>query len=70
MVLQMFADIYLGEGIAPKIISKLKEGIFMEAFLAKRPFQNLLFQVSVKVIMNEKACLLGLEVHTFQKTVG
>lgn len=59
MALQILAGIYVGGGIAPKIISKLKEDIFMEAFLAKGRFKTLLSRMPVKVIMNEKASLIG-----------
>lgn len=59
VALQALAGIYLGGGIAPKIIAKLKEGAFMEAFLAKGRFQTLLRETPVKVIMNDKAALLG-----------
>ena len=59
MALQMLAGVYLGGGIAPKIITKLKGGIFMEGFLGKGQFHDLLHQKWVKVIMDEKASLLG-----------
>jgi glucokinase len=51
--------VYIGGGIAPKIISKLKSGNFMESFLSKGRFQNFMKTIPVKVIMNEKASLLG-----------
>ena len=51
--------IYIGGGIAPKIIWKLKEGTFMEAFRNKGRLSEIVAQVPVKVILNEKAALLG-----------
>lgn len=51
--------IYLGGGIAPKILPKLKEGGFMTAFLDKGRFRELLSKVPVRVILNDKAALLG-----------
>ena len=51
--------IYLGGGIAPKVVPLLKEGSFMEAFLAKGRFENVLSQIPVKVVMDETAPLLG-----------
>jgi glucokinase len=51
--------VYLGGGIPPKILSKLKEGIFMEAFSNKGRFKTFLEQIPVKVILNDKAALIG-----------
>lgn len=51
--------IFIGGGIAPKIIEKLKDGTFMQAFFAKGRFQNLLKKISVKVILNDKTALFG-----------
>ncbi len=51
--------IYLGGGIAPKIFWKLKEGTFMKAFMEKGRYSELMAQIPVKVIMNERTALLG-----------
>jgi len=51
--------VYLGGGISPKILSKLKEDIFMEAFTNKGRFKNFLEKIPVKVILNDKAALIG-----------
>jgi len=51
--------VYLGGGIPPKILSKLKEDIFMEAFTNKGRFKTFLEQIPVKVILNDKAALIG-----------
>lgn len=51
--------VYLGGGIAPKIIAKLKEPVFMNAFTAKGRLRPLLQSMPVKVIMNPKTALLG-----------
>jgi glucokinase len=51
--------IYLGGGITPKILPKLQIGPFMEAFTAKGRFEQLLSKIPVRVILNEKAALLG-----------
>lgn len=53
------AGIYLGGGIAPQILPKLKEGLFLESFKNKGRFQELLQQIPVHVILNEQAPLLG-----------
>jgi len=51
--------VYLGGGIPPKILSKLKEDIFMEAFTNKGRFRGFLEKIPVKVVMNDKAALIG-----------
>jgi len=51
--------IFLGGGIAPKILTKLKGPLFMEAFRAKGRMQRLLEAIPVSVITNDKTALLG-----------
>jgi glucokinase len=51
--------IYLGGGIAPKILAKLQEGLFMRAFVEKGRFKGFAIEVPVHVILNDKAALLG-----------
>jgi glucokinase len=51
--------IFLGGGIAPKILSRLKGSEFMNAFLQKGRLRPLLEGISVQVITNDKAGLLG-----------
>ena len=51
--------VYLGGGIPPKILPFLKKQAFAEAFLAKGRFRDLLRQVPVKVIVNDRAALIG-----------
>ncbi len=51
--------VYLGGGIPPKILPKLKDGTFMAAFVNKGRFAKMLSQVPVYVILNDKAALLG-----------
>jgi glucokinase len=55
--------VYLGGGIAPKIIAKLKEPEFMNAFTAKGRMRPLLQDIPVRVIMNPKTALLGAARH-------
>ena len=51
--------VYLGGGIPPKILSKLKDGTFMAAFVNKGRFAELLAQIPVAVILKEETALLG-----------
>ncbi len=50
---------YVGGGIAPKIIRKLSSSAFMKAFSAKGRASGLLKEIPVRVITNDKAALLG-----------
>lgn len=51
--------LYIGGGIAPRILSKLKEPLFMNAFLDKGRMRPLLEKIPVKVILNAKTALIG-----------
>lgn len=51
--------IYLAGGIAPKILPKLLDGGFIKAFTAKGRFEEFLSEVPVRVVLNDKAALLG-----------
>ena len=53
------SGVYLGGGIAPKMIEKLREPIFMEAFLDKGRMQPLLEAMPVRVIVRDGTALLG-----------
>ena len=51
--------VYLGGGIAPKIIERLKEPGFMMAFCSKGRLSPLLENIPVRVILNDRTALLG-----------
>jgi glucokinase len=51
--------LYVGGGIAPKIIAKLKDGTFMRAFGEKGRYRDLLAGVPVQVILNDQTALRG-----------
>ena len=51
--------IYLGGGIAPKILPKLASPLFMQSFIAKGRMQPLMESMPVRVITNDKTALLG-----------
>ncbi len=53
------SGLYLGGGIAPRVVNKMKEGGFMEAFFSKGRFEEFLRKIPVKVVMNDQAALLG-----------
>jgi glucokinase len=51
--------VYLGGGIAPKILVKLAGPLFMQSFISKGRMQALLEAMPVKVITNDTTALLG-----------
>jgi glucokinase len=53
------AGLYVGGGIAPKIVQKLADSTFMQAFIAKGRMQPLLEAMPVRVILNDRTVLLG-----------
>lgn len=51
--------VFIGGGIAPKIIQRLSRQTFIEAFTDKGRFKQLLEAIPVRVILNDKTALLG-----------
>ena len=51
--------VYLGGGIAPKLVAKLAGPLFMQAFVGKGRMQPLLECIPVKVITNDQTALMG-----------
>lgn len=51
--------VFIGGGIAPKIIPFLKEETFYNAFVSKGRFEPMLRNMSVKVSLNSETALLG-----------
>jgi glucokinase len=51
--------VYLGGGIAPKMLTKLSGPLFMQAFAGKGRMQALLESMPVRVITNDRIALLG-----------
>lgn len=50
---------YLGGGIAPKILKKLRDGTFLKAFADKGRLSDLLIQMPVRVILESRCALMG-----------
>ena len=57
------AGVFVGGGIAPKILPALTDGRFVDAFRAKAPLDDMVSRVPVSVVLNEEAALLGAAVH-------
>ena len=53
------SGLYVGGGIAPKILEKLKDGTFMQAFVDKGRYTDFLAMIPVRVVLNEQAALRG-----------
>lgn len=51
--------IYLGGGVAPRILAKMESGGFMKAFVDKGRLSGLLEQMPVRIILESRAALLG-----------
>lgn len=61
LALKMMAlrGVYIGGGIAPKIIARLESGLFMDAFASKGRFEPMLRSIPIRVLLNDQAALLG-----------
>jgi glucokinase len=51
--------LYIGGGIGPRILDKLKDGTFMKAFTDKGRLSQLLVNMPVRVILESRAAVLG-----------
>jgi glucokinase len=54
--------LFVGGGIAPKILPAMTGGAFMRSFLAKPPLEAMVAKMPVKIILNAQAGLLGAAV--------
>ena len=59
LILKATGGLYVGGGIAPKIIEKLKDGVFMNAFTDKGRMSALVASIPVRVILDDKTALYG-----------
>jgi len=50
---------YLGGGIAPKLLKKMKDGTFMKAFTDKGRLSDLLVHTPVRIILEPRCALMG-----------
>jgi len=61
MALKVLAagGVYLGGGVAPKILKKMTDGTFMKAFLDKGRLRPILEKCPVRIILEQRAALMG-----------
>jgi glucokinase len=59
--------LYVGGGIAPRIVEKLKDGTFMKAFTDKGRLSQLLINTPVRIILEPRAALIGAAAHAEAK---
>jgi glucokinase len=59
LLLKATGGLYIGGGIAPKLIEKLKDGTFMRAFTDKGRMSALVSNIPVRVILDDKTALYG-----------
>jgi glucokinase len=60
--------LYVGGGIAPRIIEKLKDGTFMKAFTEKGRLSQLLINMPVRIILEPRAAQLGAAAYAEART--
>ena len=59
LLLKATGGLYVGGGIAPKLIEKLKDGTFLRAFVDKGRMSTLVSNIPVRVILDDKTALYG-----------
>ena len=51
--------VYIGGGIAPKILPIIKNGLFIENFIEKGRFRSLMESMEIKISLDQETALLG-----------
>ena len=64
--LMSVGGLYVGGGIAPRILEKLKDGTFMKAFTDKGRLSQLLVNTPVRVILENRTALIGAAAYAEQ----
>jgi len=63
LIAKASGGVWVGGGIAPKILPKLREGAFLDAFRAKGRLTPLVSSIPVKVVLEPRTALLGAAVY-------
>jgi glucokinase len=64
------AGVYIGGGIAPRIMPALESGTFIDAFRAKEPMADIIATIPVSIILNPDAGLLGAAVKAMELSLA
>jgi len=64
------AGVYVGGGIAPKILPKLQDGTFLTSFHDKGRLSGLVGSMPVQVILNDRTALYGAARFALEKVAG
>jgi glucokinase len=69
MALKVLAvgGMYIGGGIAPKILKTMRSGAFMNAFMDKGRLSDLLVKTPVHIILESRAALMGAAAYAEQR---
>jgi glucokinase len=59
LLMMATGGLFVGGGIAPKILEKLKDGTFMRAFTNKGRFSSFTADIPVHIILDDKTALYG-----------
>jgi glucokinase len=62
--------VFVGGGIAPKILPALADGGFVRSFTNKAPFEPLLERIPITIIRNHRAALLGAAAYAARLFAG
>lgn len=60
------AGVYIGGGIAPKLLDRLRSNTFLHAFRAKAPMEHILSDIPIHILLSENLALLGAAVVSSQ----
>ena len=61
--------VYVGGGIAAKLLDQMRDGRFFEAFVDKSNFRPLLSKIAVRIVLNEDTPVFGAAAQAFSADV-
>lgn len=67
LVAKATGGVYVGGGIAPRILPRLVDGTFIEAFRDKGRLRSLVEKIPVRVILEPRTALLGAAAHALHR---
>lgn len=68
--LNAIGGVYVGGGIAPKILPQLRQPAFLEAFVAKGRMRDFMNRIPVWLIQTDRAALIGAAAYAWRKWDG